>query len=164
MRLGGFTIESLQSRREAAAVDVALGLLSGGVYGEPKSYKPTKMQPSSLTRKRTRYTIEAGTQLKSNTKVSSLDTYKHTYLGSIHKISLTFYVLYRFFTSIFKTTEPLLRGQSAGGGVESAIKTIAYHSLSPSFSAMKTQKLAPSPCLSSQKSRWPKWRVNNLIV
>jgi hypothetical protein len=41
----------------------------------------------------------------------------------------------------------LLRGQRAGGGVESAIKIIACHSLSPSFSAMKTQKLAPSPCL-----------------
>ena len=65
-------------------------------------------------------------------------------------ISPTFRVLYRFFTSVFKTAEPLLRGQRAGGGGESAIKTIAYHSLSPSFSAMKTQKLAPSPCLSSQ--------------
>jgi hypothetical protein len=66
-------------------------------------------------------------------------------------ISPTFRVLYRFFTSVFKTAEPLLRGQRAGGGVESAIKTIAYHSLSPSFSAMKTQKLAPSPCLSLTK-------------
>ena len=60
-------------------------------------------------------------------------------------VSLTLSVLYRFVTSIFKTAEPLLRGQSVGGGVESAIKTIAYHSLSPSFSAMKTQKLAPHP-------------------
>ena len=61
------------------------------------------------------------------------------------------------FASEFKTAEPLLRGQRAGGGVESAIKNIACHSLSPSFSAMKTHKLAPSPCLSLRKSRWPKW-------
>ena len=37
------------------------------------------------------------------------------------------------FASEFKTAEPLLRGQRAGGGVESAIKNIACHSLSPSF-------------------------------
>jgi hypothetical protein len=60
-------------------------------------------------------------------------------------------------SSEFKTAEPLLRGQRAGGGIESAIKIIACHSLSPSFSAMKTQKLAPSPCLSPQKSSSPKW-------
>ena len=51
----------------------------------------------------------------------------------------------------------MARGQRAGGGVESAIKVIACHSLSPSFSAMKTQRLAPSPCPSHKKSRWPKW-------
>ena len=86
MKLGGFTVESLQSRREAAAIDFALGLLSGGGYGELKSYKPTTMQPLSLTRKRTRYAIGAGTQLKSNTKTTSLEAYKQSYLGSIHKI------------------------------------------------------------------------------
>ena len=53
----------------------------------------------------------------------------------------------------FKTAEPLIYGQRAGGGVESAIKNIAYHSLSPSFSSLKTQKLAQSPCLSLTKSR-----------
>ena len=73
------------------------------------------------------------------------------------RISLTFSVLYRSFTSVFKTAAPLLRGQSAGGCVESAMKTIAFHSLSPSFSAMKTQRLALSPCSSSHRSRWPKW-------
>ena len=37
----------------------------------------------------------------------------------------------------FKTAGPLIYGQRAGGGVKSAIKIIAYHSLSPSFSSLK---------------------------
>jgi hypothetical protein len=32
----------------------------------------------------------------------------------------------------------MINGQRAGGGVESAIKVIAYHSLSPSFSPLKS--------------------------
>ena len=86
MKLGGFTVESLQSRREAAAIDFALNLLNGGGYGELKSYKPVTIEPLRLTKKRTRYAIEAGTQLKSNTKASSLESYKQSYLGSIHEI------------------------------------------------------------------------------
>ena len=76
--------------------------------------------------------------------------------GCLHVANIYICFLYRFFTSGFKTAEPLLHGQRACGGVESVTKIMAHHSLSPSFSAMKTQKLAPSPCLSSQKSRWPK--------
>ena len=70
-------------------------------------------------------------------------------------LSPTFCVLYRFFTSVFKTAEPLLRGQRAGGGIEPAIKIIAYHSLPSSFIAMETQKLAPSPCLSHKSQGGP---------
>ena len=73
-----FTIRCVVTIRES--------LLSGGGYGELKSYKPTTIQPLSLTRKRTRYAIGAGTQLKSNTKTTSLEAYKQSYLGSIHKI------------------------------------------------------------------------------
>jgi hypothetical protein len=78
------------------------------------------------------------------------------FFKTIKKISPTYYFSIRILSSEFKTAEPLLRGQRAGGGAESAIKIIACHSLSPSFSAMKTQKLAPSPCLSLRKSRSPK--------
>jgi hypothetical protein len=53
-------------------------------------------------------------------------------------ISPIFYFIYRFFTSVCKTAEPLVYGQRAGGGVESAITIIAYHSLSPSFSLLKS--------------------------
>ena len=62
-------------------------------------------------------------------------------------------------SSDFKTAEPLICGQRAGEGVKSAIKIIAHHSLSPSFSSSKTQKLAQSPCLSLTKSRQPMWLI-----
>ena len=77
----------------------------------------------------------------------------------LFRISLTCYFPLRILTSEFKTAEPSLRGQRAGGGIEFAIKIIACHSLSPSFSAMKTQRLAPSPCL-SHKSQG---RLNDFI-
>ena len=38
-RIGGFTIESLSSRREAAAVSLALDLLDGEGYGELQQHK-----------------------------------------------------------------------------------------------------------------------------
>ena len=40
-------------------------------------------------------------------------------------------------SSDFKIAEPLICGQKAVGGVKSAIKIIACHSLSPSFSSLK---------------------------
>ena len=85
-RLGGFVVEPLQSRREAAALSLAFDLLDDKGYGELSTYKPTVYEPLALTKKRTRHAVEAGIQLKSNAKTSSLDQYRRGYLGSIDKI------------------------------------------------------------------------------
>jgi len=85
-RIGGFTIESLSSRREAAAVSLALDLLDGEGYGELQQHKSQLIEPLRLSKKRTRYVASAGLQLKSKARTNSLDQYKRSYLGSIHKI------------------------------------------------------------------------------
>ena len=86
MKLCGFEIESLQSRREAAAIGLALDLLDGKGYGELQDHVSTLIEPLKLAKKRTRQNVDAGTQLKPKTKTSSLDSFKSSYLGSIHKI------------------------------------------------------------------------------
>ena len=45
-KIGGFKIESLQCRREAAAVAFALKLMSGGARGELKNFVPKVIEPS----------------------------------------------------------------------------------------------------------------------
>ena len=86
MKLCGFEIESLESRREAAAIGLALDLLDGKGYGELQDHVSTLIEPLKLAKKRTRQNVDAGTQLKPKTKTSSLDSFKSSYLGSIHKI------------------------------------------------------------------------------
>ena len=86
MKLGGFTIETLESRREAAAISLAFDLLDEDAYGELRDYKPELYEPIRLTKKRTRQAVEAGTQMKSRTRTSSLDQFRRSYLGSIHNI------------------------------------------------------------------------------
>ena len=79
-------MESLQSRREAAAVSLAFDLLDGSTHSSLLQYKHTLIEPLKLTKKRTRYSTAAGVQLKSNSKTNSLDSFKRSYLGSMHKI------------------------------------------------------------------------------
>jgi len=86
MKLGGFEVESLESRREAATISLAFDLLDGKGYGELDMYKPKLYEPIRLSRKRTRQTSEVGTQIMRNTKTNSLDQFKRSYLGSIHQI------------------------------------------------------------------------------
>ena len=85
-KIGGFTVESLQSRREAAAIAFALGLLSGDGYGELKQYTPQLFAPLQIGRKRTRAGSTTTVRIKSNVKSPSLDVYRNSFLGSIHKI------------------------------------------------------------------------------
>ena len=85
-KFGGFKVESLQSRREAAAVSLAFDLLDGTAHSSLLQYKHTLIEPLKLTKKRTRYSVTAGVQLKSKSKTNSLDSFKHSYLGSMHKI------------------------------------------------------------------------------
>ena len=44
------------------------------------------IEPLKLIKKRTRQNVKAGTQLKPKSKTSSLNSFKSSYLGSIHKI------------------------------------------------------------------------------
>jgi hypothetical protein len=86
-KIGGFKVESLQSRREAAAVSLAFDLLDDSSpcssHSSLLQYKHTLIEPLKLTKKRTRSSIATGTQLKSKSKTGSLDSFKHIYM---HKI------------------------------------------------------------------------------
>ena len=77
-KIGGFKVESLQSRREAAAVSLAFDLLDGSTHSSLLQYKHTLIEPLKLTKKRTRYSTAAGVQLKSNSKTNSLDSFKRS--------------------------------------------------------------------------------------
>jgi hypothetical protein len=85
-RIGGFTVESLGSRREAAAVSLGLDLLDGNGYGELQQYKSQLTEPLRISKKRTRHVASAGLQLMRKTRTNSLDQYKRSYLGCIHII------------------------------------------------------------------------------
>ena len=61
----GFEIESLESRREAAAIAMAFKMLDGKARGDLNLFKPEFGEPLSLTKKRARSDYEEGTQLKS---------------------------------------------------------------------------------------------------
>ena len=86
VKLCGFEIESLESRREAAAIGLALDLLDGKGCGELQDHVSVLIEPRRLVKKCTRQNVKAGTQLKPKSKTSSLNPFKSSYLGSIHKI------------------------------------------------------------------------------
>jgi hypothetical protein len=86
-RIGRFKVETLQSRREAAAISLTFKLLDGGGRGVLKNMLPTLVDHSK-GKKRGRDTrgAAAGLQIQSRSKVYSLDAFKRSYLGSIHHI------------------------------------------------------------------------------
>ena len=86
-RIGCFKVESLQSRREAAAVSFTLKLLAGEGRGVLNNFAPTMVDQSKGT-KRVRDSRHAlsGLQIVSRSNTCSLDAYKRGYLGSIHQI------------------------------------------------------------------------------
>ena len=77
-------MESLQSRREAAAISSTLKLLDGKGRGVLNDMMPEIYDASTL-KKRSRHSC-TGIQLVSRSKVYSLDSFKRSYLGSIHSI------------------------------------------------------------------------------
>ena len=77
-RIGGFTIEPLQARREAAAVSLALKMLDGKVQGELKCFTPVLSEPLRLCKKRTRGSLE-GVQVVSKVRARSLDASVQTW-------------------------------------------------------------------------------------
>ena len=84
-RIGGFTIEPLQARRDAAAVSLALKMLDGKVQGELKCFTPVLSEPLRLCKKRTRNSLE-GIQVVSKVRACSLDVYRRSFLGALPKI------------------------------------------------------------------------------
>ena len=86
-RIGRFQVESLQSRREAAAISLTFKLLDGRGRGVLKNFVP-KVIDHSKGSKRCRSSRHAacGLQLESRSKVGSLDAYKRSYLGCVHHI------------------------------------------------------------------------------
>ena len=83
-RIGRFEVESLQSRREAAAMSFTLKLMDGNGRGVLDAMAPVVVEVS-LGKKRCRHTA-TGLQLQSRSGAYSLDSFKRSYLGSIHCI------------------------------------------------------------------------------
>ena len=85
-KIGRFTCESLQSRREAAAMIFTLKLLNGDGRGVLKKYVPEVKDYSKMKRTRDSRHAAVGLQLVSRCEVCSLDGFKRGYIGSIHQI------------------------------------------------------------------------------
>ena len=73
-------------KRSCSYIGLALDLLDGKGYGELQDHVSVLIEPLKLIKKRTRQNVKAGTQLKPKSKTSSLNSFKSSYLGSIHKI------------------------------------------------------------------------------
>ena len=86
-RIGNFTVESLGCRREAAAIAFTLKLLNGDGRGVLKDYVPTLITEFSNKDfvPGPRHEIRR-LQLADRSKNGSLDIFRDSYLGSIHKI------------------------------------------------------------------------------
>ena len=86
-RIGNFTVESLGCRREAAAIAFTLKLLNGDGRGVLKDYVPTLITEFSNKDfvPGPRHEIRK-LQLADRSKNGSLDIFRDSYLGSIHKI------------------------------------------------------------------------------
>ena len=82
-KIGGFTAEPLQARREAAwaaAVSLAVKMLDGRARGELATFKPILCEPLRLCKKRTRQSLE-GIQVVRKVRSKSLDVYKRGFFG-----------------------------------------------------------------------------------
>ena len=84
-KIGGFTAEPLQARRDAAAMSLALKMLDGRARGELATFKPTLCEPLRLCKKRTRQSLE-GTQVVQKVRPKSLDVYKRGFFGVLPEI------------------------------------------------------------------------------
>ena len=85
-RLGKFEVETLLSRRHAAAASMCFKLLDGGGRGCLDEFKPKLLDRLQLTRKQTRSDCDSSLQLERAVKSSSMDAYKNSYLGQIKNI------------------------------------------------------------------------------
>jgi acetyl/propionyl-CoA carboxylase alpha subunit len=84
-KIGNFSVESLQARREAAAMSLALKLLDGKGRGDLQNFVPALIEPIKMCKRITRHTLD-GIQLASNIKATSLDVYKRSFQGVLPQI------------------------------------------------------------------------------
>ena len=81
-KIGNFKVESLQERREAAAIAFTCKLLDGKGRGVLKKFVPQIEYGNGNTRS------SCGLQLKRRDVHGSLNCFKRSYLGNIHNIWL----------------------------------------------------------------------------
>ena len=84
-KIGSFDVESLQCRRDAAALSLALKLLDGKCRGELNGFVPKLIEPLRLCKKRTRNSLE-GLQVASKVRAKSLDVYRRGFQGALPRI------------------------------------------------------------------------------
>ena len=84
-KIGNFTAEPLQARRDAAAMSFALKLLDGKARGVLKNFIPVVTEPLRLCKKRTRQCLE-GTQILPTVRAKSLDVYRRSLRGVLPRI------------------------------------------------------------------------------
>ena len=84
-KLGKFQIETLHSRREAAAMSYSLKMLSGQCKGVITSFTPVLHEPSKLAVRDSRHILK-GIQAKSVVKANSLQSYQRGFLGILPSI------------------------------------------------------------------------------
>ena len=78
-RFCNFKLESLSSRREAAAAALACKLLDNKARGDLAHFKPAIKEPTNHPKQRTRSNFETDVQLESSVMPSSLDTFKRSF-------------------------------------------------------------------------------------
>jgi hypothetical protein len=79
-RIGNFKIESLESRREAAAIRLALKLMDGRGRGRLQDYAPQIMDMGSYRPSRHHTN---GMRLKPTVKARSLNVFKRSFIGAV---------------------------------------------------------------------------------
>ena len=83
--IGGFQVESLDARREAAAMSFGLRLLSGSCKGVMNKFIPELYTPSNCSVRSSRHTLK-GIQIKPVTDSNSLNVYKFGFHGALPRI------------------------------------------------------------------------------
>ena len=79
-RIGNFTIETLEARREAAAIRLALKLMDGRGRGKLQDFAPQVMDSKSCRPSR-HYTN--GMRLETTVKARSLNVFKRSFIGAV---------------------------------------------------------------------------------
>ena len=84
-RIGGFEVDSLAAKREAAVLSFDLKLMNGDARGVLKQHVPELHEPLRLTKKRTRQVLD-GKQLTSRVRTNSLVVYRRGFHGVVPSI------------------------------------------------------------------------------